>query len=211
MLKIFQKQDECKKKCLLFRKFGKTSSKFIAKKSCQESRILLIMKGIACKSFNWNNFPRSLMKSSVITQQSHNVVKTQRQWRNFEQPIHSVVTTLMSQRQNYNVASTSSTLFQIHNIPLMKRCCNIEITTSVSQRLLNVDTTKSNLECSANVASTLDRKFTSQYIMDVVMTTSVQRWNYDVKFTTFYDAAPTLPQHYKEPQMQTCNLLQSCK
>ena len=91
-----------KRNMFYFRQFGK-----LFKIYCQ--KMLLIIKSSAGKSLRWKNFPifSSLkMKSSVITQQSHNVVKTLRQCRNFVQPIHSVETTLMSQRQNNNVAST---------------------------------------------------------------------------------------------------------
>ena len=91
-----------KRNMFYFRQFGK-----LFKIYCQ--KMLLIRQSSAGNGLRWKNFPSfsSLkMKSSVITQQSHNVVKTLRQCRNFVQPIHSVETTLMSQRQNNNVVST---------------------------------------------------------------------------------------------------------
>ena len=79
----------------------------------------------------------------------------------------------------------------------LQRCCNVGITESSSQRLRNVGTTTSNLKCCANFASTLDSKFTLQYIMDVAMTTSIKCGNRDVKFTMssrrrYYDVALAL-------------------
>ena len=64
----------------------------------------------------------------------------------------------------------------------------------------------SNLQHRTDVASTLDSKLTSQYIMDAVMVTSMQSWNPYVEFTTssrrrYYDVAPTLHQFWEEHQM----------
>ena len=54
-----------------------------------------------------------------------------------------------------------------------------------------------NLQCYTNLVLTLDSKFTSQYIMDVVIATSIQRCKRNVKSITYskrwyYDVAPTL-------------------
>ena len=78
----------------------------------------------------------------------------------------------------------------------------MEITTSNPQCLCNVDTMKSN----STFASTFDSKFTSQHIMDVVMATSIQRGNRNVKFATtsrrrYYEVAPKLHQLCKERKM----------
>ena len=107
------------------------------------------------------------------------------------QPIHNVVVTLILQRQNYNVAavlhqlwivcSTHGALWIMH----WQRCCNVEIATSDSHPLHNIDITTSNSQCRADVASTLDGKFT---------TSSRRR---------YYDVAPTLHQLFKECQMWT--------
>ena len=53
-----------------------------------------------------------------------------------------------------------------------------------------------------------DIKFTWQFIMGVVMATSIQYWNYNVKFTAFYlcwnyNVASTLYRICKEHQMFT--------
>ena len=102
MLKINQKQDERKEKYVLLQTIGKTLQNLLPKNVVDH-------KKQCWQKFKVEKLPifSSLkMKSSVITQQSHNVVKTLRQCRNFVQPIHSVETTLMSQRQNNNVVST---------------------------------------------------------------------------------------------------------
>ena len=52
--------------------------------------------------------------------------------------------------------------------------------------------------------STLDRKWTRQYIIDSVATTLIQLWNHNVKFKTFSQRlAPMLCQFCEERQMWT--------
>lgn len=57
-----------------------------------------------------------------------------------------------------------------------------------------------------NVVPTLDKKLTSQYVMNFVMVTSIWRWNCDVKFPMcssyqYYNVAATLCQLCKERQI----------
>ena len=96
-------------------------------------------------------------------------------------------------------------MWKLHEVaPSLLRRWNQDIKFTTPSQL---DTTGSNLQCMSNVAITLDSKFTSQYIMDVVMAASIQRWNRDVIFTRsrrlYYDVAPTLRQLCKERQMWT--------
>ena len=49
--------------------------------------------------------------------------------------------------------------------------------TTNKQRCSNVDATTSKLQFCSNVASTLDSKLTSQHIMDILMSTSIQRFH----------------------------------
>ena len=93
--------------------------------------------------------------------------------------MHNVAATLMPQHQNYNVPLTyyeSQILCSTNNVVGT-------LTTSNSQRLHNVDITTSHLRRCTNVALSLDIKFNSQYIMGVVIATSKQHGNGDVKFT----------------------------
>ena len=62
-----------------------------------------------------------------------------------------------------------------------------------------------------DVASTLDSKFASQNIIDVVMATLIQHSKLNVKFTTssqrrYYDVLPTLCQVCEECQMWTIHV-----
>ena len=82
----------------------------------------------------------------------HNVVTTLCWGRNVMQLIRNIATISIPQRHNYNVAPTwpqRCTEKSIRNIPLTLQWLLsyiIEIATSVSQCLLNVDTPMSNLE-----------------------------------------------------------------
>ena len=55
--------------------------------------------------------------------------------------------------------------------------------TTNTQRCSDVDATTSKLQRWSNVSSSLDSRFNSQCTMDVLLTTFLQRWNLDVKFT----------------------------
>ena len=79
---------------------------------------------------------------------------------------------IMSQRQNYNVTERLNSKFNSQYTMLYWRCCNVEIATSVSQRLDNVNTTTS------NVVKTLPQRWIvsspQQYPVDVVTATLIQ-------------------------------------
>lgn len=78
----------------------------------------------------------------------------------------------------------------------------IENVVNIDNLPQNIDTTTSNSERYIIVVSTLNSKFTSQHIIDVVMTTSIQRCNRNVKFTTSPQLL-TLRQLYKKFKMWT--------
>ena len=82
--------------------------------------------------------------------------------------------------QHWIVSSTRGVL----RILYWQRHGNVDTTLSNSQRPHNVHTKMLNSQHYANVAYFLVSKFNSQYIMDVVISTSIPRWNYDAKFTT---------------------------
>lgn len=120
----------------------------------------------------------------------------------------------MPQRQYYNVDPTLpqrdskfNLLYTMDVVKLSKRCCNIEITTSYSKFLHNIDSETSRSQRRTNVASTLDSKFTLKYNIGATVTISILYSHCDVKFTSFwrryYNFAPTLRQLCKEPQILT--------
>ena len=103
------------------------------------------------------------------------------------------VVMLIANRQNYVVLTlpqrrTVSLIHSVLWILYWQSCCNVEIATLNSQRFHKVDTTTSNYK----VVPTLPQRWIknsphiiSQHIMDVVMATSIQHCNRNVKFTTF--------------------------
>ena len=99
----------------------------------------------------------------------------------------------MPQRQYYNVDPTLpqrdskfNLLYTMDVVKLSKRCCNIEITTSYSKFLHNIDNETSRSQRRTNVVSTLDSKLTSKHILNVLMAISIQRGLVNVKFTKAY-------------------------
>ena len=99
---------------------------------------------------------------------------------------------LMPQRQYYNVDPTLPQRDSQFNLlctmdveKRWKRCCNIEIATSYSKFLHNIDNETSSSHCT-NVVSTLDSKLTSKHILNVLMKTSIQRGHVNVEFTKAY-------------------------
>ena len=117
------------------------------------------------KQLIWFDFFSYIVKKNTLPSQR----KTLRQclWlgRNVVQAVR-VVATLTSLRKNYNVAPMLPRCWIVSscpNIPWMlywQRCCNVEISTSNLQPLLNIDLTTSDLR--GNVASTSDSGFSSQ-------------------------------------------------
>ena len=90
-------------------------------------------------------------------------------------------------------------------LKMLWKCCidNPEIAMSNSECLHHINSTMSNSQHCTKVASTLNSKFTSEGIMNVVMAMSTQFCNCTIKFTTFsggryYGVAPTLCQLSKE-------------
>ena len=90
------------------------------------------------------------------------------------------------------------------------KCCidNIIATLKSQRQIHNVDSTTSKSQCFTNFASTLGIKFTSQHIMDVLMTTSMQRCYRNVKLTQsswcrYSDVAPALRQLCEVSKIRT--------
>ena len=122
---------------------------------------------------------------------------------------------LMPQHQYYNVDPTLpqrdskfNLLYTMDVVKLSKRCCNIEITTSYSKFLHNIDNETSRSQRRTNVVSTLDSKLTSKHILNVLMAISIQRGLVNVKFTKayqrwYYVETTTLRQVWEKRKMWT--------
>ena len=128
------------------------------------------------------------------------------------QPIHTVVVTLIPQRQYYNNIWSKVALTLDNKLSL--RCTmnivleillyhDVEFTTSSQHRFR----TSTSQRCT-NIASMLDGKFTCTHLADAIMSTSIQHCNRKVRFTTssrrwYYEVAKKLRQSFKELKVWT--------